>query len=87
MEEYCHRMGFRHRITTPEDAQANGFTEAFPKVLVKLVHMAVVEKRDPKRVVNWYLISYWNTPHRMTGKSLAQLMFGRQIQMKLPRKC
>ena len=28
-QEYCQRMGMEHHITTPEDAQANGFAEAF----------------------------------------------------------
>ena len=73
MEEYCQRMGFRHRITTPEDAQANGFAEAFVKVLVKLVHTAVVEKRDPKKAVNRYLMAYRATPHRMMRKNLVEI--------------
>ena len=46
--KYCERMGVQHHITTPEDAQANGFAEAFVKILVKLVHTALVEKRDPR---------------------------------------
>ena len=85
MADYCEGMGFKHRITMPEDAQANGFTKAFLKVLIKLVHTAVLEKRDPKRSVNRYLMVYRATPHRITGKSPAELMFGRQIQSKLPR--
>ena len=85
MEEYCERMGFRRHIITPEDAQANGFPEAFMKVLVKVVHMTVVERRGPKEAVNQYLMAYRATPHRMTGKNPAELMFERQIQTKLPR--
>ena len=37
------RMGFKHHITTPENPQANGFVEVFQKVLVKMVHTAVVD--------------------------------------------
>ena len=85
MADYCEGMGFKHRITMPEDAQANGFTKAFLKVLIKLVLTAVLEKRDPKRSVNRYLMVYRATPHRITGKSPVELMFGRQIQSKLPR--
>ena len=46
--KYCERMIVQHHITTPEDAQANGFAEAFVKIMVKLVHTALVEKRDPR---------------------------------------
>ena len=42
MAKYCEAMGFHHRITMPEDTQANGFAEAFMKMLFKLVHTAVV---------------------------------------------
>ena len=86
MAQYYKAMGFHHRITTPEDAQANDFAETFMKVLVKLLRTAVVEKTDPKRTVQRYLMAYHATPHRMTGKSLAELMFGCQIILKkLPR--
>ena len=79
-------MGFTHRITTPEDAQANGFAEAFVKVLVKLLHTSVAEKRDPKKALNLYLMAYRATPHKTTGVSPAELMYGRKIYTRLPQK-
>ena len=45
-------MGIHHQITMPEHTQANGFTEAFVKVLVKLIHTTVVEETDPRHMVN-----------------------------------
>ena len=83
-KEYCQRMGVEHHMTTPEDAQANGFAEAFVKIMVKLVHTAVVEKQDPRKRVNKYLLAYRATPHKVTGRSPAELLYGRKIRTKLP---
>ena len=83
-ERYCQRMGVEHHTTTPEDAQANGFAEAFVKILVKLVHTAIVEKRDPRKMVSSYLMAYRATPHKVTGRSPAELLFNRKIRTKLP---
>ena len=82
--QYCQRMGVEHHMTTPEDAQANGFAEAFVKLMVKLVHTAVVEKQDPRKRVNKYLLAYRATPHKVTGRSPAELLYGRKIRTKLP---
>ena len=69
-------MGFHHRIRTPEDAQANGFAEAFVKVLVRLKHTVVGEGTDMRHMVYRYFMAYRVTPHRMIGKSPAKFMFG-----------
>ena len=52
MAKYSNSIGFYHRITMPEDAQANGFAEAFVKVLVQLIHTTVVEGTDLLCMVN-----------------------------------
>ena len=83
--KYAKRKGFKHHICTPENPQANGFVEVFNKVLVKMVHTAVVEKRDPRKVVQSYLAGYRAAPHKTTGKSPYELMFNRPMQTKLPR--
>ena len=75
------RMGFYHHITTPENPQANGFVEVFQKVLVKMVHTAVVERR----LVHRYLASYRAAPQKKTGKSPYELMFNRKMMTKLPQ--
>ena len=79
------RMGFHHHVCTPENPQANGFVEVFQKVLVKMVHTAVVERKDPRKVLHRYLASYRAAPHKTTGKSPYELMFNRKMMTKLPQ--
>ena len=79
------RVRFKHHMTTPENPQANGFVEVFQKVLVKLVHTAEVEGKDPKKVVQRYLGAYRAAPHKTTGKSPFEMMFNRKMMTKLPQ--
>jgi hypothetical protein len=84
---FAKKMGFRHRKCTPENPAANGFVEAFQKVLVKLVHTAVIEKKDPKKVLQTYLRQYRAAPHKSIGnKSPYEMMFNRKMMTKLPYK-
>ena len=53
--------------------------------MVKLLHTAVANRKDPKRAVQSYLMAYRATPHTVTGRSPAELLFNRSIQTKLPR--
>ena len=36
----------------------NGFVEVFLKVLAKMVHTAVVERKDLRKVIDSYLMAY-----------------------------
>lgn len=83
--KFAKRMGFKHHICTQEHPQANGFVEVFNKVLVKMVHTAVVERQDPKKVVQRYLAGYRAAPHKTTGKSPYKLLFNKKMQNKLPQ--
>ena len=82
---YMKRMGIKHHICTAENPQANGFVEVFQKVLVKMIHTAVVEGQDPSQVVQRYLSAYRAAPHKTTGKSPYELMFNRKMMTKLPQ--
>ena len=82
--KFARKMGFRHRKCSPENPQANGLVEVFQKVLVKLVHTATIERRDPKKVVQAYLRAYRAAPQKTTGISPYEAMFGRKMVTKLP---
>ena len=58
----------------------------FNKVLVKIIHTATIEGEDPAKVVNRYLAQYKASPHKTTGKSPFELMFGRKMRTKLPER-
>ena len=55
-------------------------------VLVKTIHAAQAEKKDPKLEIKKRLMNYRNTPHPATGIAPAELMFRRTMKTKIPRK-
>ena len=64
---------------------ANGFVEVFQNVLVKLVHTAVIEGKDPTKEVQEYLRTYKAAPHKTTGKSHYKRIFSRKMPTRLPQ--
>ena len=85
MKKYAEEHGFKMTLVTPENPQSNGFAEIFVKVLCKLLHTASAEGKDPRKELNKYLLQYRATPHPTTGKSPAEMLFGRRIRTKLPQ--
>ena len=69
---------------TPEHRQSNGLADNFMRMPRKVVHTAVLEKKDPREEVYKYLLSYRATPHSLTGRTPAELLFNRQIRTPVP---
>ena len=85
LQQYLQWAGIKHNTTiSAEDPEANGLAEAFMKHLAKVYHTALIERRNPEAELNTHLRIYRATPHPTTGKPPALLLFGRNIQTRLP---
>ena len=51
---------------------------------MKAVRAAHAEKRDWRSELNKFLLAYRSTPHTTTGKSPAELLYGRKMSTELP---
>ena len=67
-----------------EDPEASGHVEIFMKHLKKVWHTALIEQKDPYIELQRHLMQVRATPHTSTGKSPAELLFGRKFRTKIP---
>ena len=77
-------MGYEHRKVTPLWPRANGEVERFMRTITKAVKTALLDKGSWKQEMYRFLRHYRATPHSTTGKSPAELLFGRKIKTDLP---
>ena len=82
--EFAKEYGFKYRPVTPLHPEANGQVERFNRVLVKTIHAAIAEGKDPKVEVRRRVLNYRNTPHYTTGVAPSELVLGRLIRTKMP---
>ena len=66
------------------DPEATGLAEAFMKHIKKVFHTSGVDHTDPYLLIHEHLMQFRATPHPTTGKSPAELLFGRIYKTKLP---
>ena len=66
--------------------EANGDCERFIQTLKKRVKIAGIENRNIRQAAMKTPKSYRDTPHRATRESPNKLMFGRELNGKLPLK-
>lgn len=81
---YLKNNGVKHVRTTPKWAQANGEVERQNDSLEKRMKIAQAEGKDWKDETLTYIAAYRALPHPSTGKSPAELLFGRKIRNRLP---
>ena len=84
MEKYFQDNGIEHRASTPLWPKANWEVKRQNCSLLKVTRIAQAEKKDWRRGLLKFLIAYRTTPHTTTRKTLAKLLYGREICLKLP---
>ena len=83
--QYAKYMGFKHSKKIPYTPWANGTAENFMKNLGKLIETSQEEKLNWRQELHKFLRAYRATPHPMTKKSPAILLFnGRKYKTRLP---
>lgn len=84
LREWAENRGIQIRHVAPYWPQANGEVERQNRSVVKRLKIAQIEKRPWKEELADYLLMYRSTPHTTTGKSPAEMLFGRKLRTKMP---
>lgn len=85
MKEFCVQYGIQLRHTTPYWPQANGEVERQNRSILKILRIAAHNKSDWKKDLDVFNYVYSLTPHPATGRSPAELAFGRQFKDWIPQ--
>ncbi|XP_052792278.1 uncharacterized protein K02A2.6-like [Mya arenaria] len=83
-QNFSKQFSFKHRKITPIWPQANGECERFMKTIGKVIRAAKTQKADWHTDMYAFILNYRATKHATTKYSPAELLFGRQIRIKLP---
>lgn len=79
-KQFCLSNGIRHTLTAPYHPSSNGEAERFVQTFKSTMRRGkgVLQSR-----LYQFLLHYRTTPHTVTGKTPAELMFGRRIKTRL----
>jgi hypothetical protein len=77
-------FGIKHKKITPRYPRANGEAERLNRSINKVVKTAIAESRDWRKAIDAWMLAYLSTPHTVTGQPPAAMMFGRNVNDKLP---
>jgi len=82
--EFCSGYGIEQCLTTPRWPEANGQVERQNRSIMKRIQIAHNNRVDYESALMTWLFTYRNTPHSITGKSPAEMLFGRVLRTNLP---
>jgi hypothetical protein len=82
--DFMETMGIVHHRVTPRWPQANGEVERQNRSLVKRMKIAQAEGKNWKNAILVYVAAYRGTLQATTGKSPAEVLFGRKIRTRIP---
>ena len=79
--QLCECNGIRRTLVAPYHPSSNWETERFVQIFKSAIRRA--QPKDLSKALAQFLLHYRTTSHRATGRSPAEMMFGRRIRMKL----
>ena len=79
--QFCESNGIRRTLVAPHHPSSNGEVERFVQTFKSAIQRAKSE--DCKQALVQFLLHYRTTSHGTTGKSPAEMMFGRRIRTRL----
>ena len=79
--QFCECNGIRRTLVAPYHPSSNGEAERFVQTFKSAIRRA--QPKDLSKALAQFLLHYRTTSHRATGRSPAEMMFGRRIRMKL----
>ena len=86
-KQFARYMGFEHGSKIPLAPWTNGMVEHFMHNMVKVLQTSQKQHLSWLQELQRFLRSYRATPHAMTGRSPAEVVFnGRQYRTRLPAK-
>ena len=83
-EAFLKSCGIRHIHASPYYACSNDKVEHFQRYLKKNFCAVIAEGKSRQRELPKILMSYWATPHPISGNLPAKLLFHHKIHMKVP---
>jgi hypothetical protein len=83
--DYMQYMGIEHRRVCPLWPRANGIVERLVSTVLKAIRVAHSQGKNWQEELSTFLRDYRNTPHSTTGRSPAEILFGRKLRSRLPQ--